>query len=339
MAHYVLGIPVERTVSGCFLHYVSGSRMNDRKRSTELVGDIGEEVALHRFHLLEHLLVAVSERNHVYEYHNGGNGQQQGYQGQCEQGVPAAFLRLPAAVQHLDFVLFPLPLIAHPDILYMVQILLAGHVVGILTALHIALQRKGVIAPLLLDEIVQAVNLGQVFHRGYSFGLFHHLVQIEGRPVQITCVYIGPDQRDCGFKPVPHVGTALHNLICFLVLDYGCIIVSFLLGQTAEMCITEGNAHIRLGHPVEFQGLFIIETCRICHIPGLQDRTQICIIDGLSQSAAQGALPFQGLAEGLFRLHIVAHGQLNVAYAVETYHPVLESFPVLGIAGSRILVT
>ena len=221
----------------------------------------------------------------------------------------------------------------------MVQVLLAGHVVGILTAPHIALQSQGGIASLLLYEIVQTVHFGQIFHRGYSFGLLRRLAQIEGRPVQISGIDICPDKGNGGLEPVPYIGTALHNLVCLAVLFDGVRIVPLLLSQAAEMRVTEGDAQIRLGQSIEFQGLFIIETGRILHIPGLQDGTQICIIDGLSQCAAQRGLSTQGLAEGLFRLHIVAHRQLHIAYAVETYHPVLESFPVLGIAGSRILVT
>ena len=52
---------------------------------------------------------------------------------------------------------------------------------------------------------------------------------------------------------MPDIGIALHYVVSLPVFLYGRIIVSFFLGQPAEMGMAEGNAQVRFYFLIEFQ--------------------------------------------------------------------------------------
>ena len=155
------------------------------------------------------------------------------------------------------------------------------------------------------------------------FGQCHALLQVGIGLCVLALQHVNSGNGGHGLYRVPAVLVALHQRVGFVVLHQRAVILLGYLVQSAEVVVAERYAQRGVYPLVALHRAGVVHLGRVVLLVALVDSSQVGIVDGLSQVAAQLCLSCQCTAEGpLGHLHL-AQAQVYVAYAVERYHAVL----------------
>ena len=121
---------------------------------------------------------------------------------------------------------------------------------------------------------------------GHPFGL----LQTGCRLAVVACSHVYAGQSDKRVQGVPFVVRRLHQPVSLLVFRFGLVILVCLLVHGTKIGVAERYAERAVGALVQLHRLAEIHPCRVVHPPMTEDRTEVGIVDGLSQRAVE--LPF-----------------------------------------------
>ena len=121
---------------------------------------------------------------------------------------------------------------------------------------------------------------------------------------------------------MPFVFRGLHHLEGGLVF-FGCLLVlPSLLVERPEIGVAERYAEVAARIRVQRHRLAVTDPSGVYLPVVLEDSSEVGIVDGLSQRAAQLPLAFQSHAQHAVRTLVVAQCHIDVAQSVERHHTV-----------------
>ena len=216
-----------------------------------------------------------------------------------------------------------LMLVAHTHVLHVYDVFLARYAVAQLVVYLIEMQRLTAVTLAVVDVIIETGNLRLMFQRMEVVSQAVCRVKVLHGSGVIAHLDVNLRQCQTRLHGVPAVVGGRHYFVSLAILCYRLCPPTLLLVKASEVGVAERNAKIRLCQTVLLHGATIERPGRVYLSVTLIERSEIGVIDGLTEMAAKTFLTFKGSIEYGVGCLGVAEREADIADAVERNHTVL----------------
>lgn len=214
-------------------------------------------------------------------------------------------------------------LVAHTHVLHVYDVFLARDAVAQLVVYLIEMQRLTAVALAVVDVVIESGNLRLVFQRMKVVSQAVCRVKVLHGGDVVAHLDVNLRQCQTRFHGVPAIVGGRHYFVSLAIFGYRLRPPTLLLVKASEVGVAERNTEVRLCQTVLLHRSAIERPGRVYLAFTLVERSEVGVIDGLTEMAAKTLLAFEGSIEyGVGSLG-VAEREADVADAVERNHTVL----------------